>query len=215
MADDERLNHDNLQSEYFNSRTDIFLQPIPKAVKDKTRKIVGEAKLTTESRVLDVGTGVGVLIEHFLEFNVPEGNIVGCDLSKGMLSKASVRYPNISFWNGDFLEFDAADLPASWKGGSAFDAIFFNACFGNMFNQSEVIKHATALLAAQGIIVISHPLGKKFVKQLHESDPLIVPHFLPEKDQLVKWEKEYDLALTEFTDEIDFYLAILSNRKPA
>ena len=193
------------QREYFSTRVSVFLQPIPEEILARTQKIAESAGLTAGSQVLDVGTGTGALIVHFLELGVKQQDITGIDLTEEMLKIARERFPHVNFIKADVLDADSVIGEAN-----QFDAVFFNACFGNIFDQKLALQKTHALLRSGGSIIISHPLGKRFVKALHTSDPEIVPHFLPEKDQLNDWGKELAMELAEFIDEPDFYLARLS-----
>lgn len=63
--------------------------------------------------------------------------------------------PGLRTWVGD-----VADLPA-YQG--PFDAVFFNAVFGNVYDQKEtLIKTAVNLMRPGSYLVISHPLGRKW-----------------------------------------------------
>lgn len=203
-AGEKKESHAEAQREYFRSRVSVFLQPIPDEILARTKKIAESAGLNEGSQVLDVGTGTGALIVHFLELGVKQENITGVDLSDEMMNFARERFPKVNFIKADVLDADTVIGTAN-----QFDAVFFNACFGNIFDQKLALKKTHDLLRSGGSIVISHPLGKRFVKALHDSDPEIVPHFLPEKDQLTEWAKELDMELVEFIDEPDFYLARL------
>lgn len=196
--------HADLQQEYFRSHVGIFLQPIPGEILARTKKIAESAGLNAGSQVLDVGTGTGALVVHFLELGIKQENITGIDLTDAMLTQARERFPNVNFINADILDADTVIGKPN-----EFDAVFFNACFGNLFDQKLALEKTQKLLRAGGCIIISHPLGKRFVKALHDSDPEIVPFLLPEKDQLLQWADVLGMKLTEFIDEPDFYLAKL------
>ena len=204
-AGEKKETHAEAQREYFRSRISVFLQPIPEEILARTRKIAESAGLNEGSQVLDVGTGTGALIVHFLELGVKQANITGVDLSEEMLKNARERFPEVNFVRADILDADTVIGKAN-----QFDAVFFNACFGNIFDQKLAMAKTNALLRSGGSIIISHPLGKRFVKALHDSDPEIVPHFLPERDLLNIWSKELNMQLAEFIDEPDFYLARLT-----
>lgn len=201
MPEDESKAHADQQRVYFDQRTFVFTQPIPAAVQKRTRRIVEAARLDSQARVLDVGTGVGVLVPHFLSQGVRPENIMGCDLSPNMLDEARRRYPDVRFWQGDFLEF-----PEQF---GTFDAIFFNACFGNFYDQGKVLEKGAALLSGEGRLVISHPMGARFVAQLRAAEPEIVPHCLPGREAFMEWATRFGLILATFVDEADLYIAIL------
>ena len=200
------------QREYFDERADFFAQPIPDSVLQQTRKIVASANLGPESTVLDVATGAGALLGHFLEFGVQPQNIVGVDLSNEMLSIARSRFPNIHFHQGDIANLRhplPKDFPSHIE---LFDAVFFNACFGNMFDQQESLAAAAHLLSEKGQIVISHPLGYAFVDSLHRNEPHIVPHRLPGDAELETLCVETDLTVASAEIEPDFYLVRLRKK---
>ncbi len=210
MDERSRLAHNALQALHFDSRVHLFQQPIPQAIQDRTRSTVLAAKLGRNATVLDVGTGVGVLIPYFLERGVLAENIVSCDLSSAMLAVARSRFPSVRFWQGDFL-----DLPArGWNEEKperclSFTAVFFNACFANSFDPETAIARAARLLAPAGRIVISHPLGSGFVAGLHAGEPDIVPHLLPRRWELEGYAKSSELRIDRFEDEEECYLVVL------
>ncbi len=203
-AQNEQKQHAEAQREYFRSRISVFLQPIPEEILARTQRIAESANLSAGSQVLDVGTGTGALIVHILDLGVKQENITGVDLSEDMLTEARARFPHVKFVKADIL--DAETVIGKAK---QFDAVFFNACFGNIYDQKMALERTHALLSRGGSIIISHPLGKRFVKALHESDPSIVPYLLPERDQLLTWARALKMQLVEFIDQADFYLARL------
>jgi SAM-dependent methyltransferase len=208
----KRQAHIEMQSHYFDDKADIWVQPIPEDVQGLTRAIVASAKLSADSKILDVGTGAGVLIGHFLEEGLWPRNIVGCDLSAEMLRNAKSRYPDVTIWQGDIVDLASnvsSRLPEHLQ---AFNAVFFNACFGNMWDQRETLNAALKLAVGGGKIVISHPLGNKFVDSLHRNEPHIVPHLLPAYELVEKWRDSLGFEVEHFEDRGDFYLVILMRR---
>ena len=209
MTEQSRQPHIRLQGRYFDKRAEVFLKPIPESIQERTRMIVEAAGLDESSFVLDVGCGVGVLICHFLECGVPAPNIVGCDLSEEMLKRAKARYPGVFYWQGDIVDLPSP-LPESFPEQiKLFDVVFFNACFGNMFDQKETISAAIRLLTKGGRIVLSHPMGASFVEKLHDNEPEIVPHLLPPEPLLESWAGQLGFTLELFEDKPLLYLAIL------
>lgn len=199
---DKLKEHAERQRLYFDQKVSAFTLPIPQSVQERTKMIVHSVKLDDKSQVLDVGTGTGALIEHLLQAGVKSANIVGCDLSPKMLAQAKSRYPEVRFWQGDVFNF-----PQSF---GLFDAIFFNACFGNLLDQPAVLIKAKTLLACGGQIIISHPMGANFVKALNLGEPEIVPHLLPEAKKLKDLAEKLTLRITTFIDEPNLYIAVLA-----
>jgi SAM-dependent methyltransferase len=217
---DEKLPYIQTQRQYFDARVDFFRAPVPAAIAERTRAIVASAGLNENTRVLDVGTGVGVLVAHFLEFGVSAGNIVGLDLSQEMLRGAKSRFPEVFFYQSDIADLHLPlpdEFPENLRRAQeigedpikCFEIVFFNACFGNMWNQQEALMAAAQLLGGRGQIVISHPLGARFVDSLHRNEPHIVPHQLPDEEQLgaLCLKSKLEVVSADIRDE--FYLVIL------
>lgn len=198
---DKHREHNLYQQKIFKDNIDLFREEIPEDVKQRTEAIVAAAQLIPEDRVLDVGTGRGVLISYFQRYGVSE--ITGCDLNSTMLADARQNYPKVRFWCGDFI-----DIPESL---GPFDAIFFNAMFGNILDQRAALERAVTLLNENGRVVISHPMGASFAEELHRQDPKMVPHPqpLPTEKQLDELIKDLSLRVKLFKDEENLYICIL------
>ena len=196
---DKRQKHNIYQQRVFNTNVDFFRRSIPEDIERRTERIVALAKLRPSDRVLDVGTGIGVLIPHIQRYGVRY--IVGCDLSPEMLAEAKKRYPDILFWCGDVIEIPSQLGP--------FDAVFFNAMFGNVCNQRDTLKTTSTHLAPAGRMIISHPMGASFTDQLRREDPQLVPHSLPSQNKLAKLTKGLPLKVRHFQDEEQLYLCLI------
>ncbi len=197
--DEKHKEHNIYQKKYFKNNIDVFRGEIPGDVKQRIGAIVAAARLTPQDRVLDVGTGLGVLLPYFQRYNVNE--IVGCDLNPAMLADARRYYPTLTFWCGDFIDF-----PQKF---GLFDAVFFNAVFGNVWDQRATLKKAATLLYQNGRIIISHPMGAAFAEELHRQDSRMVLHPLPNEEQLNEMIKDLSLKVQLFRSDEDLYISVL------
>lgn len=144
---------------------------------------------STPLRILDVACGTGVLWEFLLEV-AREKNVAlkiqGVDLSPSMVAHAQKRvqalaseqspddHPvSIDVIASDIVEY-CQRSDTSEKKSMSYDGIIFNACFGNFFDPGNVLSSLPP-----STILISHPLGAKFVQDLHDEDATTVPHTLP------------------------------------
>lgn len=213
MTTEKRLPYIATQKQYFDERVEIFCRPIPESIEKRTSRIVKMSAVDSKSVVLDVGCGVGVLFKHFIEQGVVAENLVGCDLSDEMLGKAKSNFPGAFFWQGDIVDLQFP-LPASFPSHIVkFDRVFFNACFGNMWDQKQTLSSALRFLSKGGYVILSHPLGARFVEALKVSDPEIVPHSLPDLEKLKAWSTSLGFSVSEFEEENDFYFAALKKNK--
>lgn len=164
---------------------------------EKLESIVESAQLQAGEAILDVGSGTGALLGAILKAEPSE--IVACDLSAKMLELAKAKYGAAV----RYVQQDVIDLPG--KAGP-FDVVFCNAVFGNIYDQQLAIQAIHALLKEGGRLVISHPLGKDFVRRLGDRNEDIKE--LPDESGLASLLEPEGLSLTEFVDEPEFYLAI-------
>ena len=132
-------------------------------------------------RVLDVGTGTGALLPFYEASGIELDGVTGVDLSGEMLAAARERFPAATFVNADLC-----DLEPPEEAERLFDAVVFNAVFGNVYDQGAALAAACALLKPGGRLLISHPLGASFVRELRASDPSVVPHELPSRESLAR-----------------------------
>lgn len=192
--------HNAYQERVFTSAVDFFRQPIPADIQQRTDQIVAVAQLQPSDRVLDVGTGTGALIPHIQRYGIK--SITACDLCPIMLAEAQQAYPEVHFWCGDVV-----NLPASL---GSFEVVFFNAMFGNVWDQKETLQLTAGRLTAAGRLIISHPMGATFVQELHRSDPNMVPHALPNRTETLPLIEGSSLSLVLFQDEPDLYISVLA-----
>jgi len=207
-ADTELSVHNAYQESTFDAAADFFASPeaTPAGVVPRMQRIATGSGLDATSRILDVATGTGALLPFFQAAGADLTRLIGVDLSAGMLAHAKKAFPEATFVKGDILDFVAPM-------GEKFDRIIFNAVFGNLFDQAAVLRHVTSeLLADGGLVVISHPLGRRWLREvLHRKDPQMVPYDIPgERDlrQLVA-EAAPSLSIVRVDDEADFYCAVL------
>ena len=194
-----RREHNRWQQEKFDQSVSFFEQPIPPDVWERMEAIVAGAAIKETDSVLDVGTGTGALIPIILTYC--PARVTACDLSGEMLRRARQRFEDkVVFRQQDILELAGGSDPV--------DVIIFNACFSNMYDQKEAAQAAAGLLRSGGRVVISHPMGRDFACRLHESDPLMVPHLLPDEQEARRLLLAAGLELLHFTDEPLLYLLI-------
>jgi ubiquinone/menaquinone biosynthesis C-methylase UbiE len=194
-----RETHNKYQRQIFAKEVNDFCAPILEEVQRRLEQIVAKAELAKGERVLDVGTGTGVLIPYIRNYGIEY--IVGCDLSPAMLTKARQCHRTATFWHGDVV-----DLPAEL---GPFDAVFLNAMFGNVWDQQETLNRVTELLNKAGRICISHPLGARYVAELNRTDPRRTPHRLPGRDTLLEMVRRLPIELIYYKDDPVLYLAVL------
>lgn len=204
---EQRSAHNRYQEKVFDEKSDFFASATatPPKVVPRLQRIATSCRLAPKTTLLDVGTGTGALLPFFQESGCDLSKVTGVDLSAGMLSFARERFPQVKFVQEDVLQF---------HGGEKYDRVVFNACFGNLYDPVAVLKHvAQELLSEGGLVVISHPLGRPWLRTLQEKDPRMVLHDLPGSNELKEMLTQVpELLLESLEDEADYYCLILKRR---
>jgi riboflavin kinase len=196
------------------------------------QKIIITESSSSLLRILDVACGTGALwpfLAQVASTNNVTLDITGIDLSPKMVEYASQRADQLfqdflytsktkhAFFvvQTDVLEYQPISQQQQQPPPS-YDCIIINASFGNFWNPKQVLEHLIPMLKASyssddddddgdgGRMIISHPLGADFVRQLHEQDASVVPHTLPTRDEWIyETLLSLPLQLQEYVEEID------------
>ena len=92
------------------------------------------------------------------------------------------------------------------------DVVFFNAVFGNFHSPKDALNKAAMLVRPGGHVVVSHPRGRRWHRQLHVEQPDLVPYELPDKLDLESMTADLPLTMLSFLDEKDVYCAVMRVR---
>ena len=188
------------QREYFNERVGDFDVPQPRPVIERLG-VVGAAGLRRGEVVLDIGTGVGVLIPLIRSFK-PSG-IVACDIAEKMLQRLQRKHPAVQT-----IHSDVADLPLE---DASVDVAFLNAMFGNIADKPRACRNLSRILRPGGRMVVSHPEGRAFVEELRRTSPLAIES-LPQRTQFQSLLQPLGLEVIAYRDEPKLYLMVARKR---
>ena len=181
----------------FNELVDVFDRPQPPAVMARLREIVASAELRPGVVVLDVGTGVGVLIPLIQSYR--PSTMVACDVAERMLQRVHDKYPAVRTYHTDIVSLALAS--------TSVDAIFMNGMYGNIADKSAACGNAARMLRSDGRLVVSHPEGRAFVDQLRASSDLFVES-LPTEEEFETLLKPLGLEVIAYRDEPKLYLMV-------
>lgn len=99
----------------------------------------------TEGKFLDLGTGPGTQAEEISKIGF---DVIGTDISKTAVEKASKRFPNVHFMVDNILR---TNLQAD-----SFDYVFDRGCFHTLAPESrlEYVKAVSKILHSKGILFL-------------------------------------------------------------
>jgi ubiquinone/menaquinone biosynthesis C-methylase UbiE len=120
-----------------------FAEPIFAAALDAMRP-----HLARSSRVLDVGCGPGASLRRVARL-LPDGEVVGVDLSIEMLRLAHERSKKEGLGNVAFYQADAAELPSAF--GASFDVAYSCLVHHHLERPLDAVRNITASLRPGGV----------------------------------------------------------------
>ena len=148
--------------------------------KVQIREIIKLSDINEGDKILDIGSGTGVLIDYIREVN-KFGVIYEVDLSQKMLNMARAKNyndANIKYLRQDIESYDINDK---------FDVIFFYNSFAYLKDKISALERlAIENLYYGGRIVIFHNNGEEQINKSHAcGDKRISNAFLPTFDSLI------------------------------
>jgi SAM-dependent methyltransferase len=185
------------QRRRFNELVDVFDRPQPLEVMARLREIVSSAGLRSGEVVLDVGTGVGVLIP-FIQSYQPAA-VLACDVAEKMLERVQNKYQAVRTFHADIASLDLAS--------TSLDAIFMNGMYGNIADKPTACRNAARMLRSGGRLVVSHPEGRAFIDQLKATSDLFIEPF-PTREEFEALLEPLGFEVITYRDESKLYLMV-------
>ena len=189
------------QQELFDDIVHVFEPPLPEGVPERLEQIVAASGIEAGETVLDVGAGTGILVPIIRQYR--PGKVIACDLSEKMLQKLRENYSGV--------ETVAADVRDLTLPDASLDVVFINACYPNIADKPGAFANLSRMMTPGGRLVISHPLGKRFIDSLKKTSPFPLDDF-PERSEAVQLLAPCRLALQAFVDEPALYILVAVKR---
>lgn len=162
---------------------------------EKIKKIIKLSSIRSDSNILDVGTGTGILISYLLREN--PYSITAVDISENMIEVANKKYKGedkVKFIVKDIMEFNE-------KG---FDYIFLYSAYPHFDNKEELFEHLFGLLNKGGKIVIAHSESKEKINSVHAKSSVVKDDILPKAGITAEIMKPY-FSIDKVIDNEDMY----------
>ncbi len=188
---------------YFDELAPTWDELITEETRDRIGSIISQLEIRPRYRVLDVGSGTGVLLPFLSACMRDEGAIVAMDISAEMLRQGKRKaIPSIV----EFAQADAMAIPLA--DGSVDIAICYSV-FPHFFDKVKALAEMARVLKQSGALVICHTMSRAMINELHHSIGGIVgDHSLPDESELRKQAAEAGLRITCFEDRAERYLVI-------
>ena len=113
------------------------------------KNIISLAKLQNNARFLDLGCGTGWAVRHAAILLKEQGNVVGIDISEGMIAKAKENATGLK--NVNFYRASSEELPLE---SNYFDVIICTMSFHHYLNPGKALSEVYRILKQGGRIYI-------------------------------------------------------------
>jgi SAM-dependent methyltransferase len=150
-----KTKHDALVEE-FNRVSEVYselVQPFSRPIFEEATALLRDY-LPASARVLDAGCGPGRELQRIARL-VPEGEVVGVDLSGGMVTTAFQSARAHGLRNCAFVQSDVGDLPAAFAG--QFDLIYSCLAHHHYPEPSKATANIIRCLRPGGVYCVVDP----------------------------------------------------------
>ncbi|CEP95856.1 methlytransferase [[Clostridium] sordellii] len=194
------------QVEFFNKIAKEW-DSIIEVNEEKINLLLSKLDIKSNERILDVGTGTGVIIPFIKALN-KGGYIKGVDISTGMLNIAKEKYKNL-----ENIEFEIKDVEEE-EIYEKYDKIILYSMFPHLENKTKTVKTLiNKNLNKNGKLIIAHSNSREFLNNMHKEKDKSVSkaRLIPVNNQRKIFEKNCLKVLEAFENDQIYYLVLIKN----
>lgn len=191
-----------LKKDFFNSVADSWDEMCNHDMK-KVEYILDLVDIQAGSRILDVGTGTGILIPSLYKRVTGSGKIKAVDMAEKMIEVARKKnsFENVVFECKDILKKDNDE--------EYYDYIICYSMFPHFHCKEEAVEKLSRKLKRGGKLTICHSQSREAINKLHKRvDDTVKEDNLPEMEKLEQYFSESGLEVVEQVDNQDMFVVI-------
>jgi len=170
-------------------------------VRKRLEALVKEFGVRLGERVLDVGTGTGVLIPYLCGEVGASGQILAVDLSFQMLRQAN-RKPRRA--TDIIVQADVHFLPFA---NEMVDRVICFAAFPHFTDKAKALREMSRVLRYDGVLIIAHLLSREELAKHHSAHPDVARDTLPDSRRMRSLFMNAGLFPLEIVNKPGKYLA--------
>lgn len=165
------------------------------------KALVEQFDLELGQKVMDVGTGTGVLIPFILAVIGPSGSITAIDYAEGMVKMCQRKLSNFKNVKVELQNVEDLNLDSE-----SFDAITCFGVFPHIEHKEKALKQINRVLKPGGKLIIAHTLSSNRLKSHHMKFSSVAHHVLLEKSEMRRLLNEAGFVDVVIRDEPRCYL---------
>lgn len=173
----------------------------PPHVRTRLADLIPHFGLAPGDRVLDIGTGTGILLPYLQARVGPAGHITALDRSLPMVARADRKRR----WFRDLsLQADVHQLPF---GNGVFDTVVCFAAFPHFQDPVRAMAEMGRVAASGGRVIIAHLMSRAELAAHHATHQAVRGHGLPAEAEMMAMVRAAGMRCTTIIDEPGRYLA--------
>lgn len=203
MATNSSIRLDIQRQNYFDRLASSWDKEVTPETLECLGNIIKELNINPGSRVLDIGSGTGIILPFLIEAIGGKGRIIALDFSAEMLYQAKAKAFNPVV---DFIQSDVTTIPLH---DNYVNLAICNSAFPHFSNKSAALKEIARVIKSNGQLVICHTASRDKINQLHQSiGGAVSTDLLPDESRLRELTEQAGLAVTRLEDKSEYYLVI-------
>lgn len=191
------------QKEFFDQHAEVW-DTITVHDMDKVGRIASLLELAGNERILDVGTGTGVMIPVYEKY-LNGGNVVAIDYSDKMIEMAKAKYPGVKHPAIDFKVANLYDMRET----DYYDVIVCYSCFPHFPDKSGALSLFVRALKKGGKLMVAHSCSRDRINQVHREGGEVIEHdYLPKMSEMSRLFIDAGTEVVFTRDDNDYYIII-------
>lgn len=173
----------------------------------RLREIIGGLGMAPGSRVLDVGSGTGVLAPIVQDIVGENGVLIALELARRMFVEGRKlgRFRGVHCLLGD-----AQDMPLR---PGTMNWVLCNSCFPHFTLPHQAVRAMAAVLQPGGRLVVCHSQSREAINAHHRSvGDVVGGHELPQRGAMARIFEQAGLVDIQIVEEEARYIAMGTKR---
>ena len=183
---------ENWDQKYYTQELEAFLG-----------ELVPKFGLKPGQKVLDAGTGTGILIPFLLKAIGPSGSITAIDYAENMIKMFRSKFSSLRNVKVERKDVEELDLPSE-----TFDVAICFGLFPHLERKAQALMHLHRVLKRRGRLVIAHALSSTEIKEHHKRASALTRDVLPEETVMKRLIKRAGFSEVRITDVHGLYLCL-------
>jgi ubiquinone/menaquinone biosynthesis C-methylase UbiE len=152
-------------------------------------------------KVLDAGTGTGVMIPFLLKAIGSSGSITAIDYAENMIKMCRSKFSNLQNVKIERQDVEELDLPPE-----TFDVAVCFGLFPHLPRKTQALMRLHRVLKKRGRLVIAHALSSIEIREHHKGSQPVARDILPKETVMKCLLKRAGFSEVRITDEPGLYL---------